>query len=345
MLSCPSFVKPEKERSHGCSDIPAKFADSQSHTWNNDTCNLQRAGSPRHCHEVQGLHRSKDEGPMSQEPTRAGHLSSSPHDNKYANLTSFQARTLPPIHSPISTSASRNAFQRVQAAPKFPVRASLPSQQPDQRSSRPISVQSLLNPIKAEDHINASNAPSTLLEKTTGPPGFTKSHVPALPSARPLPQRQLSQEPAHSQAQNCERAVTIKPASPQLAFQSDSPGTQYSAYGQVSHTEPTMAPSAALTSQPQSSFSNSFPSPGPASTMSQEAFGTEGQYRMMTLETGNGPLQVPLDVQAASKVTSEKRNHNATASHHFRRRRKAKERETNGCRSRTNPRRTTQDHV
>ncbi len=265
---------------------------------------------------------------MSQEPTRAGHLSTSPHDDNYAKLASFQARTLPPIHGPILTSASQNTFQRVQAAPNVPVRASPPSQQPDQRSSRPIGVQNLLNPLKAEDHVNAGSAPGTLLEKIPGPPGSTKSHVPALPSPRSFPQRQLSQEPAHSHTQNCERSGVIKPTSPQLAFQSDSPGTQYSAYGQVSHTKPTMAPSTASTSQPQSSFSNSFPSSGPASTMSQAAFGTEGQYRMITLDTENGSLQVPLDVQAASKVAGEKRKRNATASHRFRQRRKEKERET-----------------
>ncbi len=62
--------------------------------------------------------------------------------------------------------------------------------------------------------------------------------------------------------------------------------------------------------------------------MSQVAFGTEGQYRMITLDTENGPLQVPVDVQAASKVADEKRKRNATASHRFRQRRKEKERET-----------------
>jgi len=155
-----------------------------------------------------------------------------------------------------------------------------------------------------------------------------KSHVPALPSARSFPRRQLSQEPAHSQAQNYERAEALKPVLPQLAFQRNSPSTQYSAFGQISHIEPSMAPSTAFTSQPQSSFSNSFLSSGPSSIMSQEAFGTEGQYRMMTLETENGPLQVSVDVQAASKVADEKRKRNATASHRFRQRRKEKERGT-----------------
>ena len=48
---------------------------------------------------------------------------------------------------------------------------------------------------------------------------------------------------------------------------------------------------------------------------------------MMTLDTEQGPIQVPVDVQAASKVADEKRKRNATASHRFRQRRKEKERE------------------
>jgi len=51
-------------------------------------------------------------------------------------------------------------------------------------------------------------------------------------------------------------------------------------------------------------------------------------YQMMTLDTENGPLQVPVDVQAASKVACEKRKRNATTSRRFRLRRKEKERET-----------------
>lgn len=218
ILSRYLFVKLEKERSHEYSDIATRFANSQSHTWNNDTSNRQGAGTPHQCHKVQGLHHSKDEGPISQEPTTAGSLSSSPHNDNYAKLASFQARTLPPIHGPLPTSVSQNAFQRVQAALNVHVRASPSSQQPDQRISRLISFQNLLNPLKAEDHVNTDSVPSTLLGKTTGPLGSTKSHVPALPSSRSFSERQLSQEPTHSQTQNCERSGAIKPTSLQLAF-------------------------------------------------------------------------------------------------------------------------------
>ena len=89
---------------------------------------------------------------------------------------------------------------------------------------------------------------------------------------------------------------------------------------------------------PQSFFSGPFAPGGPTSTMAQGPFdkkatvgpGAPGQnsYPMMTLETESGPIQVPVDVQAASRVADEKRKRNATASHRFRQRRKEKEHET-----------------
>ncbi|OQO08663.1 hypothetical protein B0A48_06533 [Cryoendolithus antarcticus] len=57
---------------------------------------------------------------------------------------------------------------------------------------------------------------------------------------------------------------------------------------------------------------------------------TAGQnvYQMMTLETTSGTVQLPVDVQAASRVADEKRRRNAGASARFRQRRKEKERES-----------------
>ena len=118
------------------------------------------------------------------------------------------------------------------------------------------------------------------------------------------------------------------------ASQSDSPSTQYSSYSQVSRQTPPVQPSASI-GQPQSFFTP-FSAGGPATTMAQMSFdatssggsGGGNSYQMMTLDTENGPIQVPVDVQAASKVADEKRKRNATASHRFRQRRKEKERET-----------------
>ncbi|KAL8966295.1 MAG: hypothetical protein Q9183_003433 [Haloplaca sp. 2 TL-2023] len=123
---------------------------------------------------------------------------------------------------------------------------------------------------------------------------------------------------------------------------SDSPSTTYSSYSHFSRTPPavqTLPP----TGQPSSAFygvpysgPHGHPLPhgayahsntnGPVSSASATA--GPNSYQMMTLETDQGPIQVPVDVQAASKVADEKRKRNATASHRFRQRRKEKERET-----------------
>ena len=50
-------------------------------------------------------------------------------------------------------------------------------------------------------------------------------------------------------------------------------------------------------------------------------------YELFTLETDQGPIQVPVDVQAASTLADGKRKRNASASARFRARRKERERE------------------
>jgi hypothetical protein len=50
-------------------------------------------------------------------------------------------------------------------------------------------------------------------------------------------------------------------------------------------------------------------------------------YQLLTIETGRGQTQLPVEVQAASRMADEKRKRNAGASARFRARRKEKERE------------------
>ena len=119
--------------------------------------------------------------------------------------------------------------------------------------------------------------------------------------------------------------------------QSNSPSTSYSSYSQPSRNSPgqpyglvtsSQAPSSAfypplyaISGPPQISL-GSDTSYGPvASSMGQST------YQLMTLDTDQGPIQVPVDVQAASKMADEKRKRNAGASARFRQRRKEKERE------------------
>lgn len=136
---------------------------------------------------------------------------------------------------------------------------------------------------------------------------------------------------------SAERRTSVGAPSQVHTSQSDSPTTSYSSYSHVSRTPPVSLPNAS-TNQPSSSgyFPQSYNS---ATTIIQAGFDSKESYSpvassmgqntyQMTLDTDQGPIQVPVDVQAASKVADEKRKRNATASHRFRQRRKEKERET-----------------
>lgn len=119
------------------------------------------------------------------------------------------------------------------------------------------------------------------------------------------------------------------------ASQSNSPSTTYSSYSRFSNTPPALHATVATT-QPSSFFHQTYndPNPGSNGTRPKGSYGSlsssaaQNGYQLMTLDTEQGPIQVPIDVQAASKVADEKRKRNATASHRFRQRRKEKERET-----------------
>ena len=177
------------------------------------------------------------------------------------------------------------------------------------------------------------------MASTTQMPG--EPYVHALPpNGSPLIRRASQDSSRHSRRQSfLDPTGGIGTGSHQPTSQSDSPSTQYSSYSQISQTPPAAVPSGVSTGQPQSFFSTQFAASGSASAMPQMTFDnkeydappsstTGGSIRVMTLETEHGPIQVPVDVQAASKVADEKRKRNATASHRFRQRRKEKERET-----------------
>lgn len=127
---------------------------------------------------------------------------------------------------------------------------------------------------------------------------------------------------------------------------SASPSTSYSGISQAGHTSPaghyaqaTSMPtlSSAYRSGPDASGSGratSTAAPETTSSEHQRQMGipissATGQnvYQMMTIETTSGAVQLPVDVQAASRVADEKRRRNAGASARFRQRRKEKERE------------------
>lgn len=190
-----------------------------------------------------------------------------------------------------------------------------------------------------------ASGPATYTETVNTPSDqntATRSYAATLPRVNSPPRRNSYSSSYPQPWQHYQRSEATNPSSrpaAPISQQSDSPGTQYSSYSQS--TAPASLPSTTATGQPQSFFSNPFPTARSASTIPQAPFSStksfdvptssataQSQYQMMTLETENGPIQVPVDVQAASKVADEKRKRNATASHRFRQRRKEKERET-----------------
>lgn len=124
------------------------------------------------------------------------------------------------------------------------------------------------------------------------------------------------------------------PTRPSSRVQNQFVQTEYPASWDSSPPSP--LPQLASACEPQSHFAP-FTSTGPASTLSQLAFNKkafdaitseashQSQYQFLSFETEQGPIQVPLDVHAASKGADEKRKRNATASHRFRERRKQKD--------------------
>lgn len=195
--------------------------------------------------------------------------------------------------------------------------------------------------IMARDETTTSNGPTlhSLSEVTQGMPlpGRPRGHG-AIQG--PAVSRQSSQESNYQSWSTFERP----PAGPGMQAPSShqrKASNPSFMFGQSSHQEPNAGPAPAGPGQPQSFFPSAFTATGPTPTIPQTGLNrgkgfnlsTSGamnhsSIRVMTLETEHGPIQVPVDVEAASKVADEKRKRNATASHRFRQRRKEKERET-----------------
>ena len=211
---------------------------------------------------------------------------------------------------------------------------------------------------------NTAGLPSATIDATKSP--FVAARDPSLPTGLstqnftlglqgpPIPEPSYGVPPPFKHSPPGRRPSTGAPqlhniherrasagglASQPPASQSNSPSTSYSSYSRFSRTPP--APHANVaTSQPSSFFAphhdgkGSMGSSAPTDFEPKAAFGPvsssmgHGTLQLMTLDTEQGPIQVPVDVTAASKVADEKRKRNATASHRFRQRRKEKERET-----------------
>ena len=130
---------------------------------------------------------------------------------------------------------------------------------------------------------------------------------------------------------------------PAPSSQGDSPNTSYSSYSQMSRASPSSSQSYNISTVQTSSsahYGSLATTRGTASERQPITLGSElsygpvtsagghSTYQLMAFDTDQGPIQVPVDVQAASKMADEKRKRNAGASQRFRQRRKDKERES-----------------
>ncbi|KAI9797098.1 MAG: hypothetical protein M1835_002086 [Candelina submexicana] len=118
-----------------------------------------------------------------------------------------------------------------------------------------------------------------------------------------------------------------------------SPSTSYSSFSQQSQTSPAvqygppLAQTGASYNSPMFRSQSEMQEAPPIQLASERPFGSaapslgQSNYQLMTLDTDQGPIQVPVDTQAASKMADEKRKRNAGASARFRQRRKEKEKE------------------
>ncbi|KAI9817379.1 MAG: hypothetical protein M1832_004686 [Thelocarpon impressellum] len=192
--------------------------------------------------------------------------------------------------------------------------------------------------------INAQKSPFLPQGRTyTVEPGYSQgSEVPPIPTP-----------PAHSRLSGSSYGFPSSAPTPPLPnrrlsagttqasqSQSTSPTTSYSSYSQPSHTSPAPQygssgnqPGSAAFYQPGASAASQLTNGSPVSVASGATYRSPGgalsqsSYQLLTLDTDQGPIQVPVDVQAASKVADDKRKRNAGASARFRQRRKEKERE------------------
>lgn len=294
---------------------------------------------------VQNLLNPTTSGEASNAPSRrrnAEHIDSPPRASSLTTMPRAPTPSLPPTstknRSPVSMTLPSITPPSISVYPQPLGRAVTPHLSPSSYGPGPVTMN---NPIGTMD---VKQSPFVLPRDHNGMGGRGglpdmaslpgETYGAPLPPARSPPGRRSSQDSTHySHMQNLLDRKGGVPTGPRsVASQGDSPSTQYSSYSQVSRTPPPAPPPS--TGQPQSFFTAPFTAPGPASSMAQMGFdaascSTAGgsTYQMMTLDTEQGPIQVPVDVQAASKVADEKRKRNATASHRFRQRRKEKERE------------------
>lgn len=159
----------------------------------------------------------------------------------------------------------------------------------------------------------------------TPPPGSRTTYFPLQHTTAPTP------------PVNVVRSELRRPSLGFTQSGSASPITQYSPYSQAASvassqyetqsTQGQYVPSSSIQAHGHASRHGSLPTEADRNSMIPMAPSSQSSIQLMTIKSQHGQVQIPVDVQAASKVADEKRRRNAGASARFRARRKEKERE------------------
>ncbi|KAB2580072.1 Transcription factor bzip [Lasiodiplodia theobromae] len=149
---------------------------------------------------------------------------------------------------------------------------------------------------------------------------------PPPPSSIPTPPIQQSHSRRTSGGMSQPPQPQSASASPRGMY-SYGPAGQHSpaaSLGEIGRPSPVPFQSAPSSAPPPPQFSSQEPDRSYGIPVASTG---QSNYQLLTLETNQGHVQIPVDVQAASKMADEKRKRNAGASARFRARRKEKERE------------------
>nr|POE77652.1 hypothetical protein CFP56_09299 [Quercus suber] len=204
---------------------------------------------------------------------------------------------------------------------------------------RAVSLSALSQPAQAgqgtqsaQGTIDAYHSPFLVSPRTrtvTVEPGV--SGVPPLPSLPASMRSTPGQLGLVASSESTQRTNSVMTYDSEQASASMSPESSYLRHNQVERPSPdAQHPSEPAYSAASASSMGTSPTgqdrARPASIPISSS-GGQNVYQMMTLETTSGTVQLPVDVQAASRVADEKRRRNAGASARFRQRRKEKEKE------------------
>ena len=291
-------------------------------------------------------------GSFSPSTTRIAGVSSILNPSHEEDLLPNRRRKASQLESPISSVQSLppivTSAQGLQAAPALP--APSPSFQyavaVDRQPRRILTPRSpFLHRAASLGQLNplAGTISAHQIPFPTSPRARAYAIEPGTSGAPPLPTQPAAARPSYgfsapTPSSEAARRAGTGLTRPRALSSSASPSTSYSSYSQAGQTSPVaqyLPMSMAPLQTPNTTASyDSMSGPGTAGSERQRPVGipissSGGQnvYQMMTLETTSGTVQLPVDVQAASRVADEKRRRNAGASARFRQRRKEKEKE------------------